>query len=148
MCGGTRHEALWEGGWRKTVPWTTESDCHKAKWPCYEQLNRTCKSQKDQGPKNRIHLQKIEFHTNFSLPTCQPNKWGFKECLASFLEIGLFRPCSPFFFFLQYPQTCFCPHSERLKRLFAALPWKQSHKGFWQGSSFLERMKPQQWLKP
>ena len=31
VCGGTRHEALWEGGWGRTLPWTSESDCHKTK---------------------------------------------------------------------------------------------------------------------
>ena len=75
VCGGgTSLEALLEGGWGKTLPWTSEIDCHKANCPCCEQLDRTCTSQKDQGPQDRIHLQKIEFHTNFSMPTCHPKK--------------------------------------------------------------------------
>ena len=75
--GGTRLEALLEGGWGKTLPWTSEIHCHKANCPCCEQLDRTCTSQKDQRPQDRIHLQKKEFHTNFSLPTCHPNESPF-----------------------------------------------------------------------
>ena len=44
----------------------------KQNCPCYEHLDRKCSLQKDQGPQDRIHSPKIEFHTNFALRVGPP----------------------------------------------------------------------------